>query len=163
MVCTCALSDIQRACFAKCSLRVAQTCQFSRPPTSPNRGVVGGLTCPAFEDRHDEINLPPPADACSKTVPLLSHVLPVHSCASMSAYLPACLSACLSVCLPVIHRRVRDSVASPLCWFAGQCGAKCLVSECTIVVRSICVVAACGSGFAQGLQLDPGRIGVGFL
>ena len=35
MVCTCALNDILRACFAKCSLCVAQTSEFSHPPTPP--------------------------------------------------------------------------------------------------------------------------------
>ena len=88
MVCTCALNEILRAWFAKCSLCVARTSEFSHPPTPPKSdqigGVAGGLTCPVFEDRHDETNLPPPADACSKTGPLLSHVLLVHSCASMS-------------------------------------------------------------------------------
>ena len=34
-MCTCALNDILRACFAKCSLCVAQTSEFSHPPTPP--------------------------------------------------------------------------------------------------------------------------------
>ena len=35
MVCTCALNEILRACFAKCSLCVARTSEFSHPPTPP--------------------------------------------------------------------------------------------------------------------------------
>ena len=34
-MCTCALNDILRACFAKCSLCVARTSEFSHPPTPP--------------------------------------------------------------------------------------------------------------------------------